>query len=132
MNRQLGITVLIGSILAASASFAASTDFVDSPSQIQKHAGTSPILLAKGAAKPATKTRERRISTEREVRTGGNASTSINFDAIDIAGERKNPLGSLVSQSKSDMDYDFVKIRMRWHPEMVQSAASLESGSTTK
>lgn len=90
------------------------------------------VMLAKGG-KPAGKARERRISNEREVRTTtGSASTNIDFDAVDIAGERKTPLGSLVNQSKSDMNYDFVKIRLRWHPEMVQSAASLESGSTSK
>jgi hypothetical protein len=91
---------------------------------------SSGILIAKGSK--SGKTRERRLSTDREVRTGGNAATKIDFDAVDIAGERKTPLGSMVSQSRADTDHNFVKIRMDWRAEMVQSAASLDSGTAVK
>jgi hypothetical protein len=37
-------------------------------------------------------------------------------------------MGTLINQNKSDKEYDFVKIRLRWHPEMVQSASSLDAG----
>jgi hypothetical protein len=130
MRNPLGIAIFVVSILTSATSNAAPTSFSDSQYTARKSLDTR-ILLAKGAK--SGKTRERRLSSEKEVRSSsGTASTNIDFDAVDIAGERKTPLGSMVSQSKSDMDYDFVKIRMRWHPEMVQSAASLESGSTTK
>jgi len=66
----------------------------------------------------------------REGRTTRGDQRNIDFDAVDIAGERKTPLGTLVNNNKLDKNYDFVKIRLRWHPEMVQSASSLESGGS--
>ena len=56
--------------------------------------------------------------------------SKIDFDAADIGGERKTPMGTLITQNKSDKNYDFVKIRLRWHPEMVQSASELDAGSS--
>ena len=54
--------------------------------------------------------------------------SKIDFEAADIGGERKSPLGTMINQNKADKNYDFVKIRLRWHPEMVQSASALDSG----
>lgn len=68
----------------------------------------------------------------REGRTKSKDSRNIDFDAVDIGGERKTPLGTLVNNNKLDKNYDFVKIRLRWHPEMVQSASSLDTGATTR
>jgi hypothetical protein len=73
------------------------------------------------------KLRERNIIREASTKKGGDKS-KIDFDDADISGERKNPLGSLVNQNKPDKEYDFVKLRYSWHPEMVQSAASIEAG----
>ncbi len=55
---------------------------------------------------------------------------NIDFDAVDIGGQRKAPMGTLINQNKSEKEYDFVKIRLRWHPEMVQSASSLDNGKS--
>jgi hypothetical protein len=92
----------------------------------------SKILLAKKSSKKKAKGKRRgrakRLSGERSYKSGS-SSTSIDFDAVDISGQRKTPLGSYVSHSKADLEYDFVKIRLRWHPEMIQSAASLESNN---
>jgi hypothetical protein len=55
----------------------------------------------------------------------GSASTKINFDAVDISGERKLPLGSSVNQTRANKDGGFVKLRTEWHSEMIQSASSL-------
>jgi|GEM_PF-1386504 len=97
--------------------------------------GSSPetkrILLADaGKKKNAAPAREKHIV--REGRTKNKDSRNIDFDAVDIGGERKTPLGTLVNNNKLDKNYDFVKIRLRWHPEMVQSASSLDSGSSTR
>jgi hypothetical protein len=55
--------------------------------------------------------------------------SKVDFEAADIGGERKAPLGTLINQNKADKNFDFVKIRLRWHPEMVQSASSLDNGA---
>lgn len=59
----------------------------------------------------------------------GKDQSKIDFEAADIGGERKTPMGTLINQNKADKNYDFVKIRLRWHPEMVQSASALDSGA---
>lgn len=56
--------------------------------------------------------------------------SKVDFEAADIGGERKAPLGTLINQNKADKNYDFVKIRLRWHPEMVQSASALDNGAS--
>lgn len=71
-------------------------------------------------------TRERTINREGRQKKGD--KSKIDFESESIGGMRKQPLGSLVSQNKPDKEYDFVKLRWQWHPEMVQSASSLEGG----
>lgn len=83
--------------------------------------------VAKPAKKSAKGTREKFIN--REATLKGKDSKSIDFDDVDIGGERKTPMGTLINQNKADKNYDFVKIRLRWHPEMVQSASSLDAGA---
>ncbi|MFK7873312.1 MAG: hypothetical protein AB8C84_09110 [Oligoflexales bacterium] len=56
----------------------------------------------------------------------GNEKTSIDFEEVDISGQRRAPIGSLIRQKAADIEHDFVRLRMRWHPEMIQSAKSLE------
>ena len=95
---------------------------------------SKPLIMADasnsaGKKRPVTG-REKHIV--REGRTKNKDSRNIDFDAVDIGGERKTPLGTLVNNNKLDKNYDFVKIRLRWHPEMVQSASSLDSGSSSK
>ena len=51
---------------------------------------------------------------------------SIDFDkAFDIEGQRRDPLGALLNQKQADKDFEFVKIRLRWRKEMVESAYDL-------
>ena len=56
-------------------------------------------------------------------------ATKHDFEGIGVSGTRKTPLSSLISKSKANKDYDFVKIRRSWHPEMIQSTTSLDSSS---
>lgn len=82
---------------------------------------------AKGTTNNAPKgARAKNITGEATIRTKD--QSKIDFEAADIGGERKTPLGTLINQNKADKNYDFVKIRLRWHPEMVQSASALDSG----
>ena len=89
-------------------------------------------LILAGIASPAMArksnkgAREKHISREATIKSKD--QTKVDFDAADIGGQRKTPMGTLINQNKADKNYDFVKIRLRWHPEMVQSASSLDNG----
>ncbi len=75
--------------------------------------------------------RERHITREAGTKKGGDASR-IDFGETSIEGERRVPLGTLINQNDSDKNYDFVKIRQRWHDEMVQSAGTLNTGAANQ
>ncbi len=85
------------------------------------------ILLAKKKRKKrkGRKAREKHIRGEAKQR--GRDSKNIDFDAANIGGATKAPMSSLINQNKADKNYDFIKIRLRWHPEMIQSASSLNA-----
>lgn len=82
---------------------------------------------AKGGKGAKAGGREKHIVREAQARKQD--KSKIDFDETDISGERRAPLGSMVNQNKNDKNYDLIKIRLRWHPEMVQSTAALENGS---
>ena len=77
--------------------------------------------------KKAKGVREKIITREATLKSKD--QTKLDFDSVDIGGQRKTPMGTLVGQSKADKNYDFVKIRTNWHPEMVQSASTLDTGT---
>ncbi len=77
-------------------------------------------------AKKKTEGRKKIITSEARRKKD---STNLDFDAIDISGERKVPLGSSVSQRKSDEGFDLIKIRYDWRPEIQRSTSILKSGS---
>ena len=95
-------------------------------------ASSGPLLASRKKNRPTRRrrgrsgVREKHITREKVVR--GKDATNINLETVDIGGQRKAPLGDLINQNKADKNYDFVKIRLRWHPEMVQSASSLDAG----
>ncbi len=97
-------------------------------------AGMATALLLAGSAGAAPKKaggkggRSKHLTGEAKVNSKD--SSKIDFDAADIGGQRKAPMGTLINQNKADKNYDFVKIRLRWHPEMVQSASSLDMGKS--
>lgn len=74
----------------------------------------------------AQKSRKKRLSAEGKIRQSGD-KTVIDFESVDIVGDRRTPLGSMINQNKANKGYDFVKIRLRWHPEMKKSASSLDT-----
>ena len=72
--------------------------------------------------------RKKRISAKGKYRQSQGKAT-IDFDSVDIVGSRRSPVGSVINQTKIRKDYDFVKTRERWHPEMISSASSLDTGN---
>lgn len=95
---------------------------------------TAPAMAAgkviKRPAKASGKNAGREKVFSREATLKGKDATKVDFEAADIGGQRKMPLGDTISQNKTDKNYDFVKIRLRWHPEMVQSASALDAGDS--
>lgn len=83
------------------------------------------IMLAK---KKKERVRKKKIVGEATY-SASKSKTNLDFDSVDISGQRKTPLGSLVNQTKSDKNYDFVKIRLEWRKEMIQSASSLDAAN---
>jgi hypothetical protein len=71
-------------------------------------------------------TRERVISREGQSKVG--SKTKIDFEDTDIGGSAKTPYGTMLSNTKSNKNYDMVPIRTDWRPEMLQSARSLDAG----
>lgn len=70
--------------------------------------------------------RQKIISTE--ARSTKNNRTKIDFDEAAIDGERKTPVGIAIQKNRPAHDYDLINLRLRWHPEMVESTANLETG----
>lgn len=53
-------------------------------------------------------------------------SKNVNFGETFVGGTSRTPAISEVTTGKREQDHDFVKIRLRWHPEMVRSAANID------
>jgi hypothetical protein len=96
------------------------------PGSFQSSASEKPVMLAQAKKKKAAAKGVREKFITREATLKGKDQKNLDFDAVDIGGQRKTPMGTLINQNKADKNYDFVKIRLRWHPEMVQSASSLD------
>jgi hypothetical protein len=59
---------------------------------------------------------------------GKKGSTDIDFDEASIEGRRRDPAGIAISKSRPDHEYDLINLRLRWHPEMIESTGTLETG----
>jgi hypothetical protein len=53
-------------------------------------------------------------------------SKNIDFGETAIGGTNKTPSVSEIGAGKHPSDHDFVKIRLRWHPEMVASTSAID------
>lgn len=80
----------------------------------------------------SSKVRKRNLVIEKRIKYKKGDKAEYDFEAADISGGTKTPMGSLVDSLNSNKDYDFVKIRLKWTPEMLQSASSLETGRTSR
>lgn len=77
-----------------------------------------------GGARKKILTGEKRYKSSRK----RGESTTIDFDEASIDGQRKTPMGMSITKNRPDQEYDLIKLRLEWHPEMVQSASRLETG----
>jgi len=130
MRKVPTLLIAISSMLLTTALAAAPRLESHEPAPALAASSGMQLAQAKKKGKPkagAKGVRERHITGEATIK--GKDQTNVDFDAADIGGARKAPMGSLINQNKADKNYDFVKIRLRWHPEMIQSASSLDSGS---
>lgn len=89
-------------------------------------------MKKKKRSRRSTKVRKRNLVIEKRIKYKKGDKAEYDFEAADISGGTKSPMGSLVDSLNSNKDYDFVKIRLKWTPEMLQSASSLETGRTSK
>ena len=92
---------------------------------IRSSEATDLILLAK-KDKKKKKLRKRILSTEARSKKG--QRTKIDFDEASIDGRRRDPAGVAITKNRPDHEYDLINLRLRWHPEMIQSTANLETG----
>lgn len=119
ITRQIAI---IAGVFLASPSFAATQTADVSHPQPAK----TGILLAKNSKTSNNKKlRQKHLVGEARNKRG---KTSINFDEASIDGRRRLPAGVAISKNRPDHDYDLINLRLRWHPEMIQSTTSLETG----
>ena len=67
--------------------------------------------------------RQRVLTTEKRFtqKKGVGRDTSIDFDEIDITGQRKDPGVGFVRSTVGKGGRDFINIRKEWHDTMVQS-----------
>lgn len=77
-------------------------------------------------AKSGAKGRAKHLQGEARSKKG--QRTKIDFDEASIDGMRRAPAGVAITKTREDHDYDLINLRLRWHPEMVQSTSTLETG----
>lgn len=77
--------------------------------------------------KRSSEGRQRILSSEKSFKSQKGASkTNLDFDEVDISGQRKTPLGSMVGSTRDKKGFNFIEVRREWHNEMVQSASRLD------
>ena len=94
------------------------------PSKMEKKEGKMILLAKNKKRKRRSKARQKHLRGAAKSKKG---KTNIDFDAVDIDGRRKLPTGVAITKNRERHDYDLIKLRLRWHPEMIQSTTSLES-----
>jgi hypothetical protein len=83
-----------------------------------------PLLPKKDQISNLPRTRTHRpVRVESAPLRAGTDKTKLEFEETSIAGERVIPSPIAVTQPDSDERVDLIHLRVRWHPEMVQSAA---------
>ncbi|MCX6119577.1 MAG: hypothetical protein NT027_18730 [Proteobacteria bacterium] len=86
-------------------------------------------IFAQGKDKKGSAGGKREKIISREGSTKKNRdSKKIDFDDTEIDGNRKNPMASMLTNTKAKKEYDMVPIRTEWKPQMYQSASSLDAG----
>jgi len=69
--------------------------------------------------------RQRIVVKEKQTKMNKRDKTSVDFDEATLEGRRRNPSGIALNQQKANKDFDLIKLREHWKPEMVQSTSKL-------
>ena len=81
----------------------------------------------KAAAKKSSGPRKRIVVQEAKVKGNKRDKTKVNFDEATLEGRRLNPSGVSLNLQKPNKEFDLIKLRRHWKPEMVSSTTSLEN-----
>lgn len=87
-----------------------------------KFSSEKSILLAQGA--PSKRRPNVEADTKVTTQKRGN-QTQIDLEESSLEGSSRAPSLSGVQGAQVDTDYDFVKLRKKWHPEMMKSTMNL-------
>ena len=115
----VSLMLMTGSALALTST----SDWTNERSQKQTFQG---VLVAKGEKKKSGSGREKFLTGEGRSKKG--TKTKIDFDDAQIDGSRRTPTGVSISKNDPNRQYDLINLRYHWKPEMIQSAAGLETG----
>ena len=80
---------------------------------------TTPALAKKGKGPKKSKFMRAEAVPKKD-------SSSINFNEVDISGEAKAPALDMVTVNNGRSDYGFIKIRLNWNNEMINTASNLD------
>ena len=100
----------------------------------QIYSSSSVLILAKNSPKKkasnsSTKVREKVLKKEKIIKSQkGTEKSSIDFEEVDILGKRQAPFGSIITKNNPDKEFELIKMRLDWKPEMIQSTNNLETG----
>jgi hypothetical protein len=90
--------------------------------------GSTHIAYAKkkAAKKSGGGSRQRIVVKEAKVNKKRD-KTNVDFDETTLEGRRLNPSGVSLNLQKPNKEFDLIKLRRHWKPEMVSSTTSLEN-----
>lgn len=91
--------------------------------------GSHAVLAKKkksGKAK-SSGSRKRVVVKETKVKMNKRDRTKVDFDEATLEGRRLNPSGVSLNLRKPNREFDLIKLRRHWKPEMVSSTSSVEN-----
>ena len=89
---------------------------------------TNLAYAQKKAAKKAVGSGNRQRIVVKEAKVNKKRDkTNVNFDETTLEGRRLNPSGVSLNLQKPNKEFDLIKLRRHWKPEMVSSTTSLEN-----
>lgn len=127
MSRLSILPLLVASLALISGSALATPSQSDFFARQQTSAQTG-VLLAKGEQKKKAGGGGREKFLTGEARSKKGTKTKIDFDDAQIDGSRRTPTGVAITKNDPNREYDLINLRYHWKPEMIQSAAGLETG----
>ncbi|MDA9951602.1 hypothetical protein N9D31_03400 [Oligoflexaceae bacterium] len=86
------------------------------------------VAFAKKGKKKSSGGRQRLVTKEARTKLSKKRDkTNVDFDEATLEGRRLNPNGVSLNLQKPNKEFDLIKLRRHWKPEMIQSTSSLEN-----